>query len=414
MATYVEDIIQALKNLGGQAKLADIYDEVDRIRTVPQTKNWKFNISGIIGNHCPDSSRFLGREYFRKVGNGFYALSDRDSLSSPRKEPSLKRNLIKNNNSIPESFETIANILKTIKEYRDYSTPGSEDWITYIQDFFHILGFNTEKQESRLVLLKEIGVENEVKAVVDILLPGENFLEISPGIKWESHLRYEAHYYHTNWGILFNGLQLKVIDFDNTTEQARLDWPNLDEIITQENPDGFFPVFKIFSGIKGNKQEYSKKPQATGEIKRGTRKKETRIVTAKKNPDKEPVVQFVEKVLHEHFGGGFRKIRGFMYESASEIVYFQNSKVDRPDKKEWWYRVVGKTRKVFASSNKKVWLCLTNIPTKTAYIIPMQDVEKQARASHWERDDLEISIYFHQFVWHQLGKWNIEKYRHTF
>lgn len=411
MATYVEDIIQALKNLGGEAKLADIYDEVDRIRTVPQTKNWKFNISGIIGNHCSDSSRFLGKDYFRKVGNGIYALRDLDSVNSTPIDQLPKRDLNKKNISIPDSFEVIANTLRTIKEYRGYSNPGSEDWITYIHEFFHILGFDTEKQESRLVLLKAIGVENDVKAVVDVILPGENFLEMSPGIKWESHLRYEAHYYHTNWGVLFSGLQLKVINFNNPLVQTPLYWPDMDNIIEQEKFDSFFPIFKLFLEVKGMQPGYRHTPETLRKIKKGIDPKEPRSTSLRGNSDKTLVVQFIENVLHQRFGDGFKNVWGYMYESSSEIVYFQNCNVDTD---QWWYRVKGKPRRALASSNKKVWLCLTNIPRKTAYIIPMKTVEEQVIVSQYVRDELEITIYPLRSVWHQLKKWNIEKYLHTF
>jgi hypothetical protein len=35
MSTWVEDIVTALTNLGGEAKLKDIYDEVEKVRPSP-------------------------------------------------------------------------------------------------------------------------------------------------------------------------------------------------------------------------------------------------------------------------------------------------------------------------------------------------------------------------------------------
>lgn len=43
----------------------------------------------------------------------------------------------------PESFDTIHNLLGTIKEYREYIQPNPTSWNKYILEVFQILGFNT-------------------------------------------------------------------------------------------------------------------------------------------------------------------------------------------------------------------------------------------------------------------------------
>ena len=411
MATYVEDIIQALKNLGGQAKLEQIYDEVKRIRTVPQTKNWKFNISGIIGNHCSDSTRFLGNDYFRRVDSGTYALRDQGGASLTQPVQSLKNARMPYKFSIPESFETISNILKTIKEYRGYYDPASSEWIEYIREFFHVMGFNTEKQESRLLFLKDLGSNSTLRAVVDIVLPGENFEEISPGIRWESHLRYAANFYHIAWGIITDGLQLKIFDYRNQWDQTPVFWPDLDGIIENEKSDEFFKIYKVFSAIKGFKKGFDQGQDTRSRSKVIPENPELRTKSPNWSTEVNGVQQFVESLLKKQFGDGFKKVgRSYMYESDSVIVYFQNSNVD---KDQWWYRVLKSARQYLASSEKQTWLCLTNIPRKIAYILPMKAVEEQVKHLGWKRDELEITIYPQRSLWHQL-KWNIEEYRHDF
>jgi hypothetical protein len=411
MATYVEDIIQALKNLGGQAKLEQIYDEVNRIRTVPQTKNWKFNISGIIGNHCSDSTRFLGKEYFRKVDKGTYALSNQSGIKTPQVNAPIKVNRDYDLFSSSESFETISNILRTIQEYREYSNPASPSWIEYIQEIFHIMGFITEKQESRLLFLKDMGGNNTPKAIVGIPFSGENFEEIVPGMKWETHLLFAASHYQIEWGILTNGLQLKIFNFGGQGDQPPLLWPDLDGIIEYEKSDEFFKIYKVFSAIKGFKKGFDRGQDTRSRTKVIPDKPELRTKSPNWSTEVNGVQQFVESVLKKQFGDGFRKMgRSYMYESDSEIVYFQNSNVE---KDQWWYRVLKNARQYLASSKKQTWLCLTNIPWKTVYIFPMKAVEEQARHSGWKRDELEITIYPQRSLWHQL-KWNIEEYRHDF
>ncbi len=409
MATYVEDIIQALKNLGGQAKLEQIYDEVKRIRTVPQTKNWKFNISGIIGNHCSDSTRFQGKDYFRRVDSGIYALRNQDGVSLTQPVQSIKNARKPYKFSIPESFETVSNILRTIKEYRDYYDPASTEWIEYIREFFHVMGFSTEELDSRHIFLKDMGVNNTPKAIVGIILPGENFEEIGPGINWETHLLFAANYYHVEWGILINGLQLKVFNFGEQKDQSPHFWPDLDGIIEHEKLDSFFTIYKVFSFIKGYRKGSDRRQDTRSKTKVIPQKPDRGIKFPNGSTQVDSVQQFVQRVLKQRFGDGFSKGgRGYMFESNSEIVYFQNSNVD---KDQFWYRVLKNARQFLASSKKQTWLCLTNIPKKIVYIFLMKAVEAQAKYSGWKRDELEITIYPQRSWWHQL-EWDIEEYRY--
>lgn len=159
------------------------------------------------------------------------------------------------NISQPDSFETITNLMKTIKEYRDYTQPDSANWEEYVLEFFHILGFNTEKKAPRMLALRDMGTSGTPQAIVGVIRGGENFEEIVPGLDWLSHLFFVCHYYKVDWGILTNGLQLKIINVKQNDYQQTLFWTNLDRIVENERLDSFFKIYKIFSYIRGQKRE---------------------------------------------------------------------------------------------------------------------------------------------------------------
>jgi predicted transport protein len=157
------------------------------------------------------------------------------------------------NFSLPDSFETIVNYLKTVKEYRDYAHPDSPKWQEYIQEFFHILGFQTEQNAPRLISLCDMDANSSTKALVMLISPGENFEEIIPGLDWLSYLLFAANFYHVNWGILTNGLEMKIWNFRKQEYKSIYFWANLDGIIGDDRLDSFFTIYKIFSYIRERK-----------------------------------------------------------------------------------------------------------------------------------------------------------------
>jgi len=229
--------------------LDEIYAEYQRARTVPLPVNWMANVRGVIGNHSSDSKRFLGKyDLFKKIKRGVWALRGRsETFSRPQAKKECKQpsNV---NVAIAESFESISNTFKTIKEYRDYSNPKSSSWHDYVRELFHLLGFDTEKKDARLLILKNMG-GNLALGLVTYVQPGEDFDYIVSGVSWESFLKFAAIYYHINWGIITNGMQIKVIDYDEKNQEPFY-WSNLDEIIREEKLDSFYEIFKIFSMIK--------------------------------------------------------------------------------------------------------------------------------------------------------------------
>jgi len=276
MATWVEDIVQALKNLGGQAHRKQILEEVKRIRKEPLPERIAEVIQRTIQDHSSDSTGFRGNDLFRKVGNGVWALREKGDvetltrapqhvvssqpvLSAPKQKPTIPHNYLP-----PESFEEIANILRTIKQYRDYQHPDSSTWKEYVDEFFHVLGFSTDEKNQRLMTLSLMGTNHTPKAIVCYVKPGENFEEIIPGLEWESYLFYAAKFHQVGWGVLTDGLQLKVVHFKDQANMQPSYWPDLDGIVCQEKLDTFCTVYKVFSFIKG----YDGKPTGQGHQKK--------------------------------------------------------------------------------------------------------------------------------------------------
>ncbi|MEI7989878.1 MAG: hypothetical protein WCI88_12640, partial [Chloroflexota bacterium] len=86
MATWVEDIVQALKNLGGQAALSEISAEIANIRTIPLNLTYQATIRERILRNSSDSKSFSEKDIFKKVGKGKWALRDQ-----VQKEPTLDK-----------------------------------------------------------------------------------------------------------------------------------------------------------------------------------------------------------------------------------------------------------------------------------------------------------------------------------
>jgi len=249
--TWVEDIVRAITNLGGQATLTQIYDEVKRIRQGPMPKMWQHIIQDTIYQRSSDTQKFQGNDLFRKVDKGVWSLRNHVVSSQPVHRAPKQKDTVPQNFLPPESFEEIANILTTIKQYRDYQHPDSSTWKEYVDEFFHVLGFSTDEKNQRTMTLNLMGANHTPKAIVCYVKPGENFDEITPGLKWDSYLFYAAKFHQVEWGILTDGLQLKIIQFKEQDNKEPSYWPDLDGIVCKEKLDTFCTVYKMFSFIKG-------------------------------------------------------------------------------------------------------------------------------------------------------------------
>lgn len=78
MATWIEDIVSALENLGGVASLQEIYGEVKKIRPAPHPKSFDATIRGAIERNSSDSKAHIGsKDLFFSVhglGAGIWGL----------------------------------------------------------------------------------------------------------------------------------------------------------------------------------------------------------------------------------------------------------------------------------------------------------------------------------------------------
>jgi len=73
---WKDDIVDALRDLGGEASLSDIYTRVAQARApLPQT--WQAIIRNVIESHSSDSDNFRGEDLFYSsggLGNGRWGL----------------------------------------------------------------------------------------------------------------------------------------------------------------------------------------------------------------------------------------------------------------------------------------------------------------------------------------------------
>lgn len=93
MATWLEDVITAFKNLSGVSHYSDLYEEVKRIRKKPLPKSWQAIIRRTIESHSSDSEAFLGREDLfysvKGIGSGIWGLRNfnKPKIASDIEEP---------------------------------------------------------------------------------------------------------------------------------------------------------------------------------------------------------------------------------------------------------------------------------------------------------------------------------------
>jgi hypothetical protein len=72
MTTWKEDIVKALKNLGGSAHLSEIYNEVERIRPDKLNSTWDRTVQRELETNSSDSDAFSGKEdlFYMAEGKG--------------------------------------------------------------------------------------------------------------------------------------------------------------------------------------------------------------------------------------------------------------------------------------------------------------------------------------------------------
>lgn len=274
-----------------------------------------------------------------------------------------------------DSFESIANALKTIREYRAYAHPDSPDWKEYVKEFFQILGFQPEQKAPRLVALAEIGAHQttSAKALVLLLSPGENGDEIIPGLDWLSYLYYAAHYHKARWGFLTNGLELRVFDVRRPDYRETFLWANLDGIVQEDKLDSFYTIYKIFSYTRG--QHTANTPP----------ERHSRLSSKTKptSPGGESyAVAFHTAGKPQHVVALFEALR-------AKILGLSDAVTERPVKKYISYA----EKQIFCSlllqnNQLKIWVTLPVHQISK----PMIEVRDVSRIGHYGRGDTEITV----------------------
>lgn len=150
----------------------------------------------------------------------------------------------------PESFDTIHNLMGTIKEYREYIQPNPSSWNKYILEVFQILGFNTKNELKRLLSLSEMGGVRSKRAVVALLRLDEEFKEIAPDLEWSTFLFFAMHFFQVQWGILTDGQRIKVFNRNLNMKEIYLE-VDLETILKDDNFDDFFAFYNVVSLIRG-------------------------------------------------------------------------------------------------------------------------------------------------------------------
>jgi len=78
MAKWKDDIVSALKHLGGEAYLSDIYQIVAKRRS-KKPRNWKNAVRYVLQLHNSDSRRYEGgTPLFYRKANGRWGLRSKD------------------------------------------------------------------------------------------------------------------------------------------------------------------------------------------------------------------------------------------------------------------------------------------------------------------------------------------------
>lgn len=252
MATWVEDIRQSLQNLGGEASLSEIYAEVKRVRVEHLPQSWKAVINGTLQRYSSDSKIFNGKDYFYKADIGVWGLRDTPIIS--KVSPSKSRRRKKRKKPKSRFVEQVSPVevqmtLSTLNDYRTYYHPEGDNWGDYIDQIFYILGFTIKKIDDYHQLIGKIGSDLSPSAVVFTPKVSHDFDTAIADIKWEDLLFYAACHFQLSFGIITNGLKLKIIDYQTNAPQVHA-WLNFDEIVTNQYSHSFHEIYFMMTTMK--------------------------------------------------------------------------------------------------------------------------------------------------------------------
>ena len=159
-----------------------------------------------------------------------------------------------------ESFEDVSTILEKIKQSRDRYKPSSVKWERYIIELFQTLGFSIQEMQTPISILSYGERDQSPKAVAVFIQPGESLEDLIAGLSWETFMLYATSFYKVEWAIFTDGLQLKVVQFQESELKQRLYWQDLDQIICQQRVDEFLAILLVMNIIKKAKTQTNVQP----------------------------------------------------------------------------------------------------------------------------------------------------------
>ena len=112
MATWLEDIIKSMEELGGISHYKDLYIKIEEIRAAPLTDSWQATVRRIIETNSSDSKNFKGNDLFYStegLGKGIWGLRSffpsiknvdltEDDLEFPEGREVLRKHILRERN----------------------------------------------------------------------------------------------------------------------------------------------------------------------------------------------------------------------------------------------------------------------------------------------------------------------------
>jgi len=253
MITWEDYTVHALEDLGGIGTMDDIYDQLLKIIPIRDIRDLSYgDINTILEEHCSDTSMFRGDDdLFMKIGTKTWQLRNRSIILPPIIEKTKNKEKSQNQVTKRLSLDDVDNLLKTIYQYRQYSSPSMENWRQYVINIFNITGFNPNELSYRFIQFNELRTVTKPSAILLYIDPHENFVGAIEGLPWKVVVHHACVFYRVNWGIICNGISLKIYDFAKKGPEGEYIWENLDKIVLEQDFSSFFELFNLFYRIFG-------------------------------------------------------------------------------------------------------------------------------------------------------------------
>ena len=269
-----------------------------------------------------------------------------------------------------ESFDTLSNLLTTLKEYRLYADPKSTSWDEYIREFFYLFGFQTTQLDGNLLLLGDAANNNSSLAVLQIIHPDDDFEFIYPDLRWETLVFYASKYHGVDWGIKIDGFKLSVLNCKTEHPQQDFYFDKLDETVEKETFDKFFEIYKIFSKVKGDAKPNKSK------VDRSKRKRTTST-------------RSIEYTLDHHHARGSKQSIMLLDALRTKILSLSDSVSEKFNKNYIAYVLNKNFCEIhIQKSQLKIWVNMTIDDIKGSKAL-CRDVRK---IGHYGTGDTEILI----------------------